>query len=458
MRIALVFIAGLVLRFALIARFPLIFGGDPMLRMIQRDRVLISHQLPLLQMIVFGTARITHNYLITMVMMAIIGALVGAAFYLLARDLVEERTAFLAALLIATNPFLTGYSIVPFQESLMLALLLFAFHFLYTEQMLTASVCLGLACLTRFEAWAAAPVFVAAFVWKRGVSVSNLSRALVMYGCVPLVWIFFRRGLAPAGSYVVECHVTMARFMRWIYLGYITLKFTPVIVIVLSLFGLWIFWQERWVKRLWPLVVFLALFTIALLFSAHGDLPDPERRIASREATLWIAGVSVLAALALDRLPRYRIALATAGALFGIWGSYRFVEREAANPHLSLSYRLAKFFDAELQPGERALILAPPWPTVVFESYLERARKTGGQAGYEAAVKSLADSDMSPPSYQRMLIHSRFDRSRFLSTPGPCMEWVAVWSDFGPTPDPLPPNATLSAEGLYVRISRRTCP
>jgi hypothetical protein len=458
MRVALIFIAGLALRIALIARFPIIFGGDPMLRMIHRDRILISHQLPLLQLIVVGIARITHNYLITMLVMAVIGASVGAAFYLLARDLLKEPVAFLAALLIVTNPFLTGDSIVPFQESLMLALLLLAFHFLYSEWVWAASLCLGLACFTRFEAWAAVPVFAGVFVWKRGVTARNVGRALLMFGWAPFCWIVFRRGLAPTGSYVIESHVTAARLMRWVYLGYITLKFTPVVVIALGLFGLWLLWRDRWRIRLWPLAVFLALFTVALLFSAHGDLPDPERRIAAREATLWIAAVSFLAAIALDNLPRYRLVLATVGILLGIWGSYRFVAREASDPHVLLSYRLAKFFNTALQPGERALILAPPWPRQVFDSYLAQARETGGEAGYDAAVRNLADSDMSPPSYQRMLIHSRFDRDRFLSSPGPCTEWTAVWSDYGAYPDPFPPQITLEDGSLSARIFRRNCP
>ena len=427
------------------------------MRMIQRDRVLISHQLPLLQFIVFGIAKVTYNYLITMVIMAVIGAVVGVAFYLLARDLFNEPAAFAAALLIATNPFLTGNSIVPFQESLMLALLVFAFHFLYAEESWPASVCLGLACLTRFEAWAAVPVFIAFFLSRRGPSLATLGRAIVAFGWAPLGWMIFRRGLAPQGSYVIESHVTVARLMRWVYLGYITVKFTPVIVIALSLFGLWLFWRDHWIRRLWPLAAFVALFTIALLFSAHGDLPDPERRIASREATLWIAGVSLLAAIALNRLTRYRLALTAIGVLFGIWGSYRFVKREASDPHLLLSYRLAKFFDAALQPGEKALILAAPWPRQVFDSYLQRARETGGQAGYEAALSNLADSDRSPPDYQRMLIHSKFDRERFLSSSGECSQWVAVWSDFKHPPDSFAAKATLSAGDLSVRISQRAC-
>jgi hypothetical protein len=453
MRAVCIFSAGLALRLTLIARFPLIFGGDPMVRMIHRDSILISHQLPLLQLIVFGLARLTHNYVVTMCAMALIGAAVGTAFYLLARDLVSENTAFWAALLVATNPFLVGYSIVPFQESLMLAALLFAFHFYYADEPIASSLCLALACFTRFEAWAAAPVLAIASGRRQGIL-----RGLALYGWAPAAWLIYQRGLAPAGSFVVESHITVARLMRWVYLGYITVKFTPVIVIALAAAGAWLLWRDRWWPRVWPLVAFLGLFTIALLFSAHGDPPDPERRIASREAHIWIAAVLLLAAIALETIPRYRAAAALAGILFGIWGSYRFVTNEAADPRLQLSYRLAKFFDRTLDPDQRAAILSPPWPPSTFEFYLQRARETGGEAGYAAAVRNLADADMSPPDYQRTLIHSRFDRTRLLPAANQCTEWIAVWSDFASPPRDLPPPQTVLRSGsLSVKISRRTC-
>ena len=100
---------------------------------------------------------------------------------------------------------------------------------------------------------------------------------------------------------------------------------------------------------MWLLIVFIGLFTLALLFSAHGYVLDPERLVASREAHLWIAGVVLLAAIALDKLGRYRAPVALAGVLFGIIGSYRLVSHEASEPRLQLNYRLAKFFDHALQ-------------------------------------------------------------------------------------------------------------
>lgn len=292
MRAILVFGAGVILRLALIARFPLIFGGDPMLRMLHRDQILLSHQLPLLQAIVYLIARVTHAYVVTQGVMAIIGAAAGVGFYLLARDLVEEPAAFLAALLLTTNPFITALSIVPFQESLMLAMLFFAFHYFYADRPLWASFFLALACFTRFEAWAAAPVLAAAYIWKHGIKPSFVLRGLALFGSAPVAWIIFQRGLAPAGSYVVEAHVTAMRLIRWVYLGYITLKFTPVIVIALGSFGCWLLWRDRrqWLSRIWPLPLFFGLFLVALLFSAHGDWPDPERRVASRSAPVDCGG------------------------------------------------------------------------------------------------------------------------------------------------------------------------
>src|SRR5262249_22686942 len=152
---------------------------------------------------------------------------------------------------------------------------------------------------------------------------------------------------------------------------------------------------------------------------------------ASREAHFWIAGVTLLAAIALQNLPRYQAPLAAIGIGLGIWGTYQYVARENSDPRLQVNYRVAKFFDTHLEPGERALILSPPWDQSVFDFYLQRARETGGEAGYRAAVRNLAETaDMSPPDYQRVLIHSRFDGSRLVDRAAGCTEWVAVWSDY----------------------------
>src|SRR5579871_6820195 len=117
MRAVSIFAFGLALRLGLIARYPLIFGGDPMGRVLHRDRILVSHHLPLLQLVVAAVSVVTMNYIAIQCAMAAIGAAVGVAFYLLARDLLDERSAFLGGLLMTAEPLVAAHSIVPYQES-----------------------------------------------------------------------------------------------------------------------------------------------------------------------------------------------------------------------------------------------------------------------------------------------------------------------------------------------------
>src|SRR5262249_25062445 len=143
---------------------------------------------------------------------------------------------------------------------------LLAFYFFYGEQYVASSIWLGLGCLARFEAWIAAPVLLFAYLTKRGVTLATVVRGSLLFGSVSAVWLIFGRGLAPEGSYVVDTSFTLERFVRWIYLGYITVRFTPVLVILLAGAGLWFLWRTKLKRDLWPLVLLFALFCIAILF------------------------------------------------------------------------------------------------------------------------------------------------------------------------------------------------
>ncbi len=441
-RAASIYGFGLALRLALIWRFPLIFGGDPMIRMLHRDRILASHQLPLLQIILAAISRVTMSYVAVMCIMAAIGAGVGVAFYLLARHFVSDRAAFCGGMLMTVEPLVAAHSIVPFQESLMLLCVLMAFHYFYAERWALSAVWIALGCFTRYESWIAAAVLAA---WSR----SWKSLAFVW---APIAWMIYQRGLAPEGSYVVDTAFHLERFVRWVYLAYITFRFSPVIVIALAAGGVWFAWPYR--KKLWPLAAFVIVFSVAILFSAHGEQKNPERLVASREAHFWMAAVVLLAGFAIDRWIRYGAALAALGVALGMWGTYQYLSHEASDPRLQLSYQLAKFFDREMKPGERALIVSPPWDRALFDFYLQRARETGGEPRYKAAVRNLAESDMSPPDYQRMLIHSKLDRSRFLYESKACTEWTAVWGDAGRAENPV---TTLTAGNLRVEIAKKRC-
>src|SRR5437764_6430016 len=160
MRAAAVFLLGFVLRAAIILTNPIVWGGDTIIRLFDRHTLLKSYQLPLLQVLISGVSTISMNPVMVQFLMAVIGAVAGVGFYLLAADFVEEQFAYPAALLFVSHPYILAVSTVPFQEILMLAALFFAFHFFYNERWILASLCLAAACLTRYEAWAACPVLV----------------------------------------------------------------------------------------------------------------------------------------------------------------------------------------------------------------------------------------------------------------------------------------------------------
>src|SRR5260370_27587251 len=123
-----------------------------------RDHLLMGHQLPMLQVLIAAVTKISANPIWVRYLDAVIGGIAGVGFFWMIRDLFGEEWAFPAGLLFVSNPFFLALSTVPFQEMLMLAGLLFAFHFFYTQKWPAASPALAIPWLTRVGAWAACPV------------------------------------------------------------------------------------------------------------------------------------------------------------------------------------------------------------------------------------------------------------------------------------------------------------
>src|SRR5262249_12312037 len=144
--------------------------------------------------------------------------------------------------------YITPVSIVPYQEILLLGLLFGAFYFALrgtqaplpngrgsvsrvrvlseprplgsgASRWMAAAVFLALACLTRFEAWAACPVLRAAWFSDGPRTVRRAFPAAAMFGAAPIVWIAARHGLSPQGSFVLDRGITLARFARYTYLA-----------------------------------------------------------------------------------------------------------------------------------------------------------------------------------------------------------------------------------------------
>jgi hypothetical protein len=436
-QIALVAAFACAVRACLILAFPIIFGGDSMVRLVNRNHVLLSYQLPLLQFLIFCITQLTSDILWIRFFLAGIGVLAALGFYLLAEDFAGSEAAFWAALLFATNPLILPVSIVPYQEILMLTLLLFGFHFFLKEQWIAASICLGLACFTRYEAWAACPAMIFFFARNRRFTPSAIGKACALFAWAPVIWLCFRTGLSPAGSFVLDQHISFLRLQRLAYLGFITARESTIPTLLLAIAGA-IFlirtgkWREQRIQ-LWTIT--LCCFLAAILFSAHGVPPDPERYVTSREAHMPLAAMTLLAALGLARQRRGLASLlACSGVLLGLYGAVRFVVKETSRPDVRLGYELARYLDRNVANNESVLVLARPIDDETLGMYFNELRRVGGEQAVRDGRQVLATVDTSPLDYQRTVIHSRLARNHLQSsyTAGSQFRWVAVWSDFTP--------------------------
>jgi type IV secretory pathway TrbD component len=424
-------------RLWLILTFPIVFGGDSMMRLANRNHILLSYQLPMLQLGIYLVSQLSANIIWIRLLMAALGALATLGFYLLAEDFTNQRTAFWAALLFTTNPLVLPVSIVPYQEILMLTGLLFAFHFFVKEQWTAAGLCLGLACLTRFEAWAVCPAMAFVYARSRRYAPREMIRACILFGWAPVGWLCFRAGLSPSGSYVIDHTITIWRAQRIAYLGWITLTETAIPVLFLAVIGAALLIRRGWWRAPGVQAGLIAFFCflIAILFSAHGVSPDPERYVTSREAHIPILAVTLLAALGLMRQSRaVAAALGGLGVLLGAYGAFQFVAHETSRPEVRLGYELARYLDQNVSGSDHALIFAKPIDPEAMNMYFNKLRQAGGEQAVRAGRKALENVETSPLDYQRTLIHSSLGKLRLNCSPEPgySYRWVAVWSDFAP--------------------------
>ncbi|HUG81298.1 MAG TPA: hypothetical protein VML01_06530 [Bryobacterales bacterium] len=458
--VVIVFAAALLIRIWIIHAYPIIFGGDSIVRLYYHDRVLISYQLPALQSAVHLIMGWANDPVWVRYFMAFAGAAASAGLYYLCSGLLGRLAAFPPAVWFAIHPFVVAYSTVPYQEILMLTGLFFGFSFFFRERWGPASLCLGLACLSRYEAWGAAAILAATFWMQRERRPLAALKGAVLFGWAPMLWIGYHQGLSPGGSFVLDAGLNWDRFWRWIYLGYITVKDTPFPVLILAAAGVWLFWKQRlWQspRYLMP-AAYVALFAIAILFSGHGERENPDRWVTAREAHILFAAVVVLAGLGFSRIRRARTAVWIACIAVSIFMTGRFITIETSEPHLRLSYALAKWADANVSAAEQMVVLPAPFPDDASRRYLDNAERTGGAAGRRQALELLAALDPAPADFQRTVVHSKLDRTqlrhlaiiplpqqdrapfnaemhrlrgdRSLRSPP---EWLAVWSDFKPS-------------------------
>ncbi len=463
MRAVTILLAGFVLRAAIILTNPIIFGGDTMIRLADRYTLVKAHQLPMLQILIAAVSRVSMDPALVRYLMAVIGAIAGLGFFWLIEDLFGDKWAFPAALLFVTNPFILAVSTVPFQEILMLAALFFAFHYFYREHWLAASLSLAAACLTRYEAWPACPVLAAAYVLRVDRTAIGYVKAALLFCWMPVVWILWQHGLTSPGHFVIDRSLSIWRLQRYIYLGWITVKYTQITVLLLAAAGAWLLYKDR-LWRDWRLQVqlaFVSIFLLSIPFSAHGVMPDPERYVTSREAHIPIYLVVLLAAVGLQLFERWTGAIVAVSIALGVAAAFWYVHLETSKPEIQLAYRVARYLDGAMHGNERALILSKPISEETSRLYLDKARETGGEEGLRRARLELREASAEPPEYQRVRVFSRTPRERLLMPPpSGCAEWVVVWSDYPDAIHELDGASAvevLRSGTMSVTILRRVC-
>lgn len=481
--VALVFAAGLAVRLYLIHRYPIVFGSDPIVRLAKGDHIVLAHQLPLLQMLLHYLRAWSTRLLPVQCLMAVVGAVAGVGFYLLMTNLVPTNVACDAALLFTTVPRILADSIVPNQEILMLAGMLFAFHYAFRERWGLASVSLGAACLTRYEAWLACPIIAAAYIRQAGLEPQTLTTAAALFGWAPLGWIAYNRGVTPRGSYAVEWTTNPERLLRWVHLGAVTVRGAGLPALFLAALGIVEFLRARLftAQPYQMLLAMLPLLLIALLFSAHGMGEHPDRYVTEREAQIPLGAVAVLAGLGLGTLSHFQNETAVGSAILGLWMADRYVRRATADPHFALSYRVARYLTQHVAPGEVVAVLAR---MVEVEPYLARLERQRGLGPVRDVLRIVRSIGTTPPDYDRILVHSGLEKDRLLSygslslgrfagvgapyfssepvQPVRRPQWVVVWSDFTPTNAleaelagevaARAPHEVFQQDGVWVRL------
>src|SRR4051794_12316127 len=88
-----IFVLGVLIRAALIVAYPALYGGDTVLRLVNHHRILMSHQLPLLQVLIYAGYAIKDDPSTSRWIMSLVGAGAGGGFYLMSSCLITRRAA-----------------------------------------------------------------------------------------------------------------------------------------------------------------------------------------------------------------------------------------------------------------------------------------------------------------------------------------------------------------------------
>ncbi len=424
----------------LMQSYPIIYGGDPVARLVNFPRILNGHQLPLLQALLYLFMRWFYSSISIFLLMALISAFACAGLHALVLEMTRDRrAAWLAAVFYATHSFILFYSRVPYQEPLLMAGTFWGFYYLFrppsAANRFLSSLFIAVACFSRYEGWIAA-VIAALYQIRQDhrpegkIRFLSAARSLMAFGWAPALWILWNRGLSPAGTYVLDIGFEWGRLYRPYFIAKSALWWTESAVVLLALIGLACSWRDqrrRHDGRLLALLSIPALLLVTLILSGHGIEPDATRIVTEREAFYPIGILVLYAGIGGSwlieefsstgiRNPSLRagipllMMLAVAG--YGLNRGFHRVAAANADPDLKTDYEVANFLAARRATG---LVFAAPLPDGPVKSYLRTVEKWGGVKGRDKAIRLLGEVETTPLDYQRVLMFSWLGKAKLFS-------------------------------------------
>ncbi len=418
---------GVALRLGLLLLFPVPYGDDSFGRLFFRDSIFLSHWLPLTQAVVFAVSGLGGGIFAVRFCFALIGGLAPAGFYLFLRRLFGRRVALAGGVLFSVNGLYVVLSLMPYQGPLFLGLFYASLALLLERPRLASpagSLLFGLSALTRYEAWFTAPLLAAWKAWsdrrRAGGAAAAAVRSLLWFGWAPLLWLaasrlhfgqfggFLFQG--PGGSfYGWHPHFDLAWAagyagrMLWWAIGF----GSPLVL--LAPWGVWrLSRRPGGVPGAVRLLLGAGLLVLLFFFFVIGRQQETVFRFVLFPLSILLVAAAAGLEGIWERLARWRPAalrLLLTGSilLLAAGAAYRVRQLDAASEYRT-PYRLARYLEAVLPPGETVLVVAQ---------------------------RSARLEDAAPMGYQRLVVASRLDRSRWLTSglllqggPRDWLEWA----------------------------------
>ena len=417
--LALIFSLAAALRLLLLFLFPVPYGHDGFGRLFFKDHVFLGHWLPLTQLIVWASHRCLGDLFLVRLVFALLTSLSGWGFYFFLRLLVDRRLAMIGGLLFSFDALFLFLSLMPYQDVLFLGLLFGALAFLSRGEgkvSLSASLLLGLACLTRYESWFLLPVLFFSGLSRISSGPHThllfpVVRSLLLLGWAPLVWLSlsrfywgsfegFLRQTADGRPYAWNPHFDIGWVLH--YSGkmfYWTGLFGSPVVFLAPL-GLWILCdRRRGVHPALQLPLVLMVLVLAFFFFIIGRGQETVFRFVLIPLALALVLATpalghVLAALerrGIGRTPAVIVLLAG----LCLYGSIPIL-RVTAQPDYIDPFLISRELNARLDEGERALVIAARTPELTDSgplAYQRIAVQVGGDRILSSGLLGLRDPE-----------------------------------------------------------------